>query len=144
MGTKVPLVTAAHIHSKSQAHKPNLDVHYGDIDRDMPSLANMNGSSTGLYPSQSSATTYGSTGQLDRFGVTRIHSSPERQRGNSTSILNRVPEDDTMDDHYEDEGARFIGGGSIDSDEEEEFELDVELAAEGLYRGEAFIDQQPL
>ena len=154
MGTKVPLVTAAHIHNKrsiaveSQAHKLNLDGHSSDIDRDIAShsghdiMANMNGSSTGPYPSQSSAT-YGSTSQLDRFGVTRIHSSPERQRRNSTSLLNRVPEDDTMDDQYEDEGARFIGGGSID-DEEEEFELDEELAAEGLYRGKTFIDQRPL
>lgn len=159
MGTKVPLVTAAHVHNKrasmADPHKPNLGPNYNDAPDSHHSYthqtatASLNGLSNGLYPSQSA--TYGSTlstGTLDKFGVTRIHSSPERQRRNSTSLLNCVPEDGTMNyDHEEEEESRFVGGASLDGDEEEELEeleLDEELAAEGLYRGEVFIDRHAL
>jgi hypothetical protein len=50
-------------------------------------------------------------------------------------------------DHEEEEESRFVGGASLDGDEEEELEeleLDEELAAEGLYRGEVFIDRHAL
>jgi hypothetical protein len=169
MGTKVPLITAVHVHNQRiqaadpQSHKPNSDGHKPD--HNGPSthhlshshhtatgssydiVAGVNGLSNGFHTSQSSLN-YGSTGALDKFGVTRmLHPSPERQRRNSMSLLNCVPEDGTMDSEYDlEEGSRFVGGASIDGDEEEEeeLELDEELAAEGLYRGEAFIDRHAL
>jgi len=144
MGTKVPLVAAAHVHSKRAAmvdlYKPNFS---GPSDALFShhlshSGVPVNGSSNGLYyPPQS--TSYGSTfstGVLDKQAVTRIHSSAERQRRNSVSLLNRVPEDGTMDYDREAGGSRYVVGASLDGDEEEEeLEIEEELAAEGLYSG---------
>ena len=150
MGTKVPLITAAHVHSKRAAmadpHKPKIS---GPSDALFShhlshSGVPVNGSSNGhYYPSHS--VSYGSTlstGVLDKQGVTRVHSSPERQRRSSVSLLDRVPEDGTMDYDHEAEGSRYVVSASLDDrdEEEEELELEEELAAEGLYNGEAFID----
>lgn len=153
MGTKVPLITAAYVHNKRAGTadhcKPNWDSHNANhiphhlshvhhtatgISYDIVAGVNDAESSNGFYPQ---STAYGSTlstSALDKLGITRMHSSPERPRQNSMSLLNRVPEDGTVEYDHEEEGSRY--GGSLDGDEEEEeLELDEELAAEGLYRG---------
>ena len=144
---KVPLVTAVYVHNQRAAdsYKPNSGPNDAQLFSHHLSYGGVpaNGVSNGhYYPSQPAS--YGSTlatGTLDKQGAsTRVHSSPERQRRNSVSLLNRVPEDRTMDYDHEAEGSRYVVGASLDGDDEgDELELEEELAAEGLYQGEAFI-----
>lgn len=82
---------------------------------------------------------YGSTSiaaPLDTPGYPRsAHSSPERFRRESGIVLDRVPENNTMEFDHESADARYVGVVDYGDSDQEETELDDELEVQGLYRG---------
>lgn len=143
MGAGVGIITAAlprrGVAIIDNGHVSQADtVSHGPVSHQHPRLhggkdnssAHRSLSTSSPYPS------YGSFNSID--GHSRVYSSPERlRRGDSQIILNRVPEDRTMDFEH-DEGPRYTIGAPLEEherEEEEELELDAELAIQGLYRG---------
>jgi hypothetical protein len=144
MGAGVGIITAAlprkrvaltdnGLHVSDSDHAATFSHHYHHPhEGKISSIGHGSLSTNSPYASYPS---YGSFGSTD--GNSRIHSSPERLRRDSQTLLNRVPEDVTMD-FETDEGPRYTGGAPLDVEEqdmEEELELDAQLAAQGLYRG---------
>lgn len=141
MGAGVGIITAAlprrGVAVTDNGHVSDTDSH-GPVSHQHPRLygGKDNSSAHGSLRTSSPYPSYGSLNSID--GHSRVHSSPERlRRGDSQIILNRVPEDRTMDFEHE-EGPTYTGGAPLDEherEEEEELELDAELAIQGLYRG---------